>query len=68
MKPQLEPVCGHLPLPRENRVTGSGLDVVILETSVAFMGITSLHTKCNETVDLIVSLYKAEGSIIGRIG
>ena len=62
MKPQLEPVCGHLPLPKENKVTASGLNVVFLETSVAFMGITSLHTKCNKTGGFDVSLYKADVS------
>jgi len=48
MKPQLEPVCGHLPLPEENKVTGSGFDVFLLENPVFFIDVTSLHTKCNE--------------------
>jgi len=48
MNPQLEPVCGHLPLPEENKVTGSGFDVLFLESPISFMGTTSLHTKCNE--------------------
>jgi hypothetical protein len=43
MKPQLEPVCGHLPLPKENKVTGSDFDVLFLENPISFMGVTSLH-------------------------
>ncbi len=60
MKPQLEPVCGHLPLPNENKVTSSGLNVVFLETSVAFMGSPPCPQNVTKWVDLTVSLYKAE--------
>jgi len=48
MKPQFEPVCGHLPLPNENKATGSGIDMLFLESPISFMGTASLHTKCNE--------------------
>jgi hypothetical protein len=60
MKPQLEPVCGHLPPPNENKVTGSGLNVVFLEISVAFMGSPRRSQNVTKRVALIVSLYKAE--------
>lgn len=61
MKPQLEPVCGHLPLPKENKVAGSGLNAVFSGASVAFIGSPPCAQNVTKRVDWIVSLYKAEG-------
>jgi hypothetical protein len=48
MKPQLEPVCGHLRLGNENDVNESGFDVICLENRALFIHATFLYTKCNE--------------------
>jgi hypothetical protein len=40
IKPQLDPVCGHFPLPKENKVTGSDFDVLFLENPISFIGVT----------------------------
>ena len=61
MKTQLEPVCEHFPLPKENKVTDSGLNVVFLETSVAFMASPPCTQNVTKRTDLTVSLYRVKG-------
>jgi len=56
MKPQLEPVCGHLPLPSENKVMEWVFNV-FLENAMFFMGVTCPHTKWNKT-GFRLDLYK----------